>query len=86
MKRQLDKSGRLVIPVEMRKELNINPGDELNMTVGGNGIFISKTGCMFCGSPHAAIYYQGVQVPLCEFCLDSINEKCRQISGERGLK
>ena len=73
MKRQLDKLGRLVIPAEMRKELNINPGDELKMTVEGNGIFIAKSGCIYCGKTHSAIYHKGIQ--LCEFCLDSINKK-----------
>jgi len=73
MKRQLDKLGRLVIPIEMRKELNINPGDELNMMIMSGGIFIEKRGCIFCGRTHAAIYYGGIQ--LCEFCLNSINEQ-----------
>lgn len=43
MNRQIDNFGRIVIPKEILKSLNINPKDKLNITVEGNKIVLEKT-------------------------------------------
>lgn len=42
LKRKLDNLGRVVIPVEFRKDLNINPLDEVEIFQTKDGIFIRK--------------------------------------------
>lgn len=40
--RKVDELGRIVIPVEIRKSLNIKEGDNLEFNINDNGIFLSK--------------------------------------------
>ena len=42
MKRKIDNLGRLVIPIEMRDELKIKNGDEVNIELQGNSIIIKN--------------------------------------------
>lgn len=42
MNRNLDNVGRLVLPVEMRKELDINNGDLVNIECVGDRIIVTK--------------------------------------------
>ena len=42
MNRKIDDLGRLVLPIEMRKELNINNGDEVNIECVGDKIILTK--------------------------------------------
>ena len=42
MIRELDKLGRVVIPKEMRKELNIENGEPVNIELQNNKVIITK--------------------------------------------
>ena len=42
MNRKIDKLGRVVIPKEMAKQLNIYPNDELKIEIANDSIVISK--------------------------------------------
>lgn len=42
MKRHIDELGRIVIPKEIRKELDLKRYDELKITTKGNKIILSK--------------------------------------------
>ena len=42
MNRKIDKLGRVVIPKEMAKQLNINPNDDLKIEIVNDSIVISK--------------------------------------------
>ena len=42
MQRNLDELGRVVIPKEMRKELNIEGGDPINIELQNNKVIITK--------------------------------------------
>jgi AbrB family looped-hinge helix DNA binding protein len=42
MQRNLDELGRIVIPKEMRKKLNIENGDPVNIECTGNEVIITK--------------------------------------------
>jgi transcriptional pleiotropic regulator of transition state genes len=50
--RRIDHLGRIVVPVEMRRMLEISPGDELEISVQGDSITLSRMrkGCVFCGT------------------------------------
>lgn len=43
MKRKIDDLGRLVIPMEIRKELKINNGDSVNIEVVDNKVVVTNT-------------------------------------------
>lgn len=42
MNRKFDKLGRIVIPIEMRKKLNINEGDLVNIECIGDKIIVTN--------------------------------------------
>lgn len=42
MTRRLDAQGRIVFPIEIRKRLNIKPGDAIEIFVQGDKIVLSK--------------------------------------------
>lgn len=46
MNRAIDDLGRIVLPAEMRKELGIEPNQELKIELIGNKIMISNPGAM----------------------------------------
>lgn len=50
--RRIDDLGRVVIPKEVRKGMNIHEGDSLSIYVEGTSIFLRKEGicCTVCGS------------------------------------
>ena len=51
MVRQLDSLGRVVLPIELRRSLDINTRDMLEILVEGSSIILRKyeTNCLFCG-------------------------------------
>ena len=50
--RKIDELGRIVIPIEVRKKLEIKEKDSLIIFLENNGIFIKKEKphCLFCNS------------------------------------
>ena len=51
MARKVDDLGRIVLPVEMRRQFGIRPGDEMEISVDGGSIQLRKieAHCVFCG-------------------------------------
>ena len=71
--RQVDKLGRLVLPSDIRKALNITDGeDSVEFLVQGNTITLRKYRpvCVFCGSGENNLTYKGQ--PVCLNCLDEL--------------
>ncbi len=52
--RQLDSLGRIVLPIELRRTLDIGPKDLLEIFVEGTSVILRKyePDCLFCGSSH----------------------------------
>ncbi len=50
--RNLDELGRIVIPIEIRKNLNIHEKDPLEISIKNNSIILEKkeNTCVFCNS------------------------------------
>lgn len=67
--RKVDDLGRIVLPKELRKVLNINEKDPLEIFVEGNFVMLQKyeLNCVFCGSTDEIISYKGKN--LCANCL-----------------
>ena len=72
MIRQLDSLGRIVLPIELRRTLDINPKDMLEICVEGETIILSKyePNCFFCGSGSGLTPYKDKQI--CKRCLSEI--------------
>lgn len=72
--RGLDKLGRVVIPMSMRKLLNIGSDDTLEVHTEGNKIILEKYEpfCVFCGSENDLTDYEGKKI--CKACIDKIKE------------
>lgn len=60
--RKMDDLGRIVIPMEMRRTLNIAEGDSLEVFVGEGGLIIFRKyapGCTINGSQDDLINFEG---------------------------
>jgi AbrB family transcriptional regulator, transcriptional pleiotropic regulator of transition state genes len=68
--RKMDELGRIVIPKEIRKNLNIGEGDALEIYVDGDVVLLKKyqPGCSCCGNIEDNLIKVG-QVTLCKECL-----------------
>ena len=72
--RQLDSLGRIVLPIELRRSLNINTKDMLEIVVEGNSVVLRKyeSNCAFCGSGNKLVQYKDKMI--CRRCLKEIQE------------
>jgi transcriptional pleiotropic regulator of transition state genes len=72
--RKIDELGRVVLPSELRKILNMRHGDELAISVEGDQVILEKRHdvCVFCGADEPRIEFKGRRV--CERCAgDMVN-------------
>lgn len=69
MVRQLDTLGRIVIPVELRRTMDLSLKDTLEIFVDGDQIVLKKyhPTCVFCNDARDVISYKGKLV--CRRCL-----------------
>ena len=67
--RKVDELGRIVLPKELRRTLNIDPRDALEIYVDGNRIILKKyePACIFCGEAHDTLTYRDKII--CRSCL-----------------
>lgn len=77
--RKVDELGRVVIPIELRTQYNIQEKDPMEIFVDGNSIILKKyeKSCLFCGNTKKLSEYKGKLI--CSKCLKQIqnlaNEK-----------
>ena len=73
MVRNLEELGRVVIPKEIRKKLNIGEKDPIEIYQDGDSIVLKKyqSGCIFCGNPKDLILYDGKLI--CKKCLGKLS-------------
>lgn len=72
--RGLDSLGRIVIPMSIRKMLNITNDDTLEVYTEGDKIIIKKYEpfCVFCGSENEISDCEGKKI--CKNCINKIKE------------
>jgi transcriptional pleiotropic regulator of transition state genes len=72
--RNVDELGRIVIPKEMRKKMDISSNDPVEIFVEGDRIILTKyySACTFCGSSIGISEFKGKR--LCAECLRQIKE------------
>ena len=73
--RKVDELGRVVLPIELRRTLNIDVKDSLEVYVDSNQIILKKyePACIFCGSADGIKVYKDRNI--CSKCLQEIKEK-----------
>lgn len=73
--RKVDELGRIVLPIELRRTLNIDVKDSLEIYVDGSQIVLTKyePSCIFCGSAEDVISFKGKNV--CRHCLKELMEQ-----------
>ena len=66
--RRVDELGRIVLPIELRRTLDIEVKDALEIYVDGAQIILKKyePACIFCGNAKDVIHFKGKN--LCEDC------------------
>ena len=73
--RPVDPLGRVVIPVELRRNLGIKTDDSLEVFVDGDYIMLKKyePACIFCGNAKDVILFKGRNIcPACRQELTSL--------------
>ncbi|HIW40361.1 MAG TPA: AbrB/MazE/SpoVT family DNA-binding domain-containing protein [Candidatus Eubacterium pullicola] len=72
--RKVDELGRIVLPIELRRTLDINIKDPVEIYVDGDFIMLKKyePACVFCGSAKDVAEINGKNV--CAKCLNEIKK------------
>ena len=70
--RRIDDLGRIVIPKPMRKKMNINDNDPIEIYVEDDKIILTKSSnvCLFCGGTAELATFMDKN--LCSSCLEGI--------------
>lgn len=72
--RKVDDLGRIVLPIELRRTLDIAERDELEICMENDQIILRKyePACIFCSSDRRLILYSGKNV--CRECVRKMTE------------
>ncbi|MBC5738090.1 AbrB/MazE/SpoVT family DNA-binding domain-containing protein [Lawsonibacter faecis] len=72
--RKVDELGRIVLPIELRRTLDIAEKDNLEIYVDGSSIILKKyqPSCIFCDDARDVINFRGKNI--CPACLAALSE------------
>jgi len=70
--RKIDELGRIVLPIELRRSLDISEKDALEIYVDGNSIILKKyePSCVFCGNAKDIVKFK--EKNICPACLHEL--------------
>lgn len=70
--RKVDELGRIVIPVELRRNMGIEIKDSMEIYTEDNSIILKKyePSCIFCGEAKDIIRFNGKNI--CQHCIEEI--------------
>lgn len=73
--RKVDELGRVVIPIELRRTLDIEEKDALEIYVDADKIILRKyePACVFCGNAMDVENFKGKKV--CKSCLEAMQQR-----------
>ncbi|MGI6575861.1 MAG: AbrB/MazE/SpoVT family DNA-binding domain-containing protein [bacterium] len=73
--RKVDELGRVVIPIELRRTLDIEEKDALEIYVDADKIILKKyePACVFCGNADGVVSFRGKNI--CHHCLQAMREQ-----------
>jgi len=71
--RKVDELGRIVLPIELRRTLDIAERDELEIYLDDDKVVLKKyePSCIFCASSQDLVSYRGRNV--CMECIENMN-------------
>jgi transcriptional pleiotropic regulator of transition state genes len=72
--RKVDELGRIVLPIELRRTLEIAERDSLEIYVEGSTIILKKyePACIFCNDAKDVVNYKGRNI--CRKCLEEMKK------------
>ena len=72
--RPVDGLGRIVLPIEIRRNLDIEERDQLEIYLEGDRIILRKCedACVFCGSSRGLAAYKGKNI--CRDCIRKLED------------
>ena len=73
--RKMDDLGRIVLPKEMRKVMDINAKDAIEIFTDDNRIILQKyqPACVFCNNASDVVYFNGKRV--CVACVEKLKSQ-----------
>ena len=71
--RKVDELGRIVLPIETRRRLELEPGDGVEIFVEKDRVILKKyePSCIFCNSACGLVSYRGRNV--CMECIEKMS-------------
>ena len=71
--RQLDELGRVVLPKELRRTLNLNQRDPMEIFIDGSNVILKKyePACVFCGDAADVVTYMDKKI--CKNCIAKLD-------------
>lgn len=72
--RKVDELGRIVLPIELRRTLDIGEKDALEIYVDGDTILLKKyaPSCVFCNDTNGIVSYKGKNI--CGVCMRGLRQ------------
>ena len=72
--RKVDELGRVVLPIELRRTLDISEKDSLEIYVDSNSIILKKyePSCIFCGNAKDVLVFKGKNI--CPACMAELKK------------
>lgn len=72
--RKVDELGRVVLPIELRRTMDIAVKDELEIYMDNNRIILQKfePACIFCASSRNLVNYRGKNI--CQDCIANMTK------------
>jgi len=73
--RKIDELGRIVLPIEIRKNMEMDSRDSVEIFVDEDKIILKKyhPACIFCGNADKVTFFKGKLV--CKDCIDSLKKE-----------
>ena len=73
--RKIDELGRIVIPIELRRTMDLEEKDALEIYVDNEKIILRKyePACLFCGNAENVMNYKGKNI--CKGCLTDLSKQ-----------
>ena len=73
--RRVDELGRIVLPIEIRKTLDIQQKDAIEIFTDEDRIILQKyqPACLFCGKMDDVVYFNGKRI--CATCIAKLKEQ-----------
>lgn len=75
MVRKVDELGRIVLPIEIRKTMDIKVKDAIEIFTDNDRIILQKyhPACVFCNNADNIVFFNGKRI--CADCLDQIKDQ-----------